>query len=41
MNELIIIQTFVNAIKSGKLTLDDVPTDYKVQVKETIDKEEA
>ena len=32
MNELIIIQTFVNAIKSGKLTLDDVPTDYKVQV---------
>ena len=35
MNELIIIQAFVNAIKSGKLTLDDVPTDYKVQV-ETI-----
>ena len=41
MDDKIIIQTFVNAIKSGKLTLDDVPTDYKVQVKETIDKEEA
>ena len=35
MNELIIIQAFVNAIKSGKLTINDVPTDYKVQV-ETI-----
>jgi hypothetical protein len=36
MNELIIIQTFVNAIKSGKLTLDDVPTNYKAQVTEAI-----
>ena len=40
MNELIIIQTFVNAIKSGKLTLDDVPTDYKVQVEEKLNEQE-
>ena len=39
MNELIIIQTFVNAIKSGKLTLDDVPTDYKVQVEEKLNEQ--
>ena len=36
MNELIIIQAFVNAIKSGKLTLDDVPEIYKAQVTEAI-----
>ena len=30
-----------NAIKLGKLTLDDVPTDYKVQVKEILDNEGA
>ena len=41
MNELIIIQTFVNAIKSGKLTLDDVPTDYKMQVQTVLDNEQA
>jgi len=32
MDDKVIIQTFVNAIKSGKLTLNDVPTTYKVQV---------
>jgi len=32
MDVKIIIQTFVNAIKSGKLTLENVPTDYKAQV---------
>ena len=36
MDDKIIIQTFVNAIKSGKLTLDDVPTNYKAQVTEVI-----
>ena len=39
MDDKIIIQTFVNAIKSGKLTLDDVPTDYKVQVEEKLNEQ--
>jgi len=41
MDVKIIIQTFVNAIKSGKLTLENVPTDYKVQVEEILNNEEA
>ena len=41
MDNKIIIQTFVNAIKSGKLTLENVPTDYKVQVQEILDNEGA
>ena len=29
----------IDAIKSGKLTINDVPTDYKVQVQEKLNEQ--
>ncbi len=36
MDEKLIIDLFIAKIKSGKLTLDDVPEIYKAQVTEAI-----
>ena len=36
MDEKLTIDALIEGVKNGKLTLDDVPTNYKAQVTEVI-----
>lgn len=33
----IVIQTYINLVKSGKITIDDIPDRYKEKVKEQME----
>jgi len=38
MDEKVIIQTIIDKIKRGELTLDQVPTQWRVKVQDQLDK---
>ena len=35
---VIVIQTYINLVKSGKITIDDIPDRYKEKVKEELER---
>lgn len=35
---VIVIQTYINLVKSGKITIDDIPDRYKEKVKEQLER---